>query len=107
MYPLSRHAETGLVLTDHASVRMSQRIVSLPDVEPITLIGTKVSDGYLVRAQDCQSDRDAREAVSGQVRKLKGTRLVVANGRIVTAYQASRWKQRRLLRNAQERDLDE
>jgi hypothetical protein len=103
MYPLSRHAETGLVLTDHASVRMSQRSVSLPDVELITLIGTKVGDGYLVRAQDCQQIEMHVKRFLDRVRKLEGKRLVVANGRIVTAYQASRRKQRRLLRNAQER----
>ena len=47
----------GLKLTDHASVRMAQRNVSLPDAELITLIGTEVSDGYLVRLRTVNRSR--------------------------------------------------
>jgi hypothetical protein len=96
---------TGLVLTDHASVRMAQRSIALPDAELITLIGTEVSDGYLVRAQDCQQIETQLKRFLDRVRRLQGRRLVVAEGRIVTAYQASRRNERRLLRNVQERDL--
>ena len=95
----------GLKLTDHASVRMAQRNVSLPDAALITLIGTEVSDGYLVRTQDCQQIEMQLKRFLDRIRRLKGKRLVVAEGRIVTAYQASMRKERRLLRNAQERDL--
>jgi hypothetical protein len=98
---------TGLVLTHHASVRMAQRSVSLQDAELITMIGTEVSDGYLVRAHDCQQIEMQLKQFLDRVRKLQGKRLVIARGRIVTAYQASRRSQRRLLRNAQERDLNE
>jgi len=96
---------TGLLLTHHASVRMAQRSVSLQDAELITLIGTEVSDGYLVRAHDCQQIETQLKQFLDRIRKLQGKRLVTARGRIVTAYHASRRKQRRLLRNAQERDL--
>jgi len=98
---------TGLVLTHHASVRMAQRSVSLQDAELITLIGTEVSDGYLVRAHDCQRIEMKLKQLLDRVRKLQGKRLVIAKGQIVTAYQASRRKQRRLLRNAQKSDLGE
>jgi hypothetical protein len=98
---------TGLVLSDHATVRMAQRSVSLPDAELITLIGTEVTDGYLVRAQDCQQIEMNLKRFLDRVRRLQGKRLVVAEGRIVTAYQASRRNERRLLRNAHERDLSE
>jgi hypothetical protein len=86
---------------------MAQRSVSLQDAELITLIGTEVSDGYFVRAQDCQQIEMKLKQLLDRVRKLQGKRLVIAKGRIVTAYQGSRRKQRRLLRNAQERDLSE
>ena len=96
MHPLSRHAET----------RMAQRGVSIKDAELIALIGTEVADGFLVFAQDCQIERELKGLID-RVRRLQGKRLVIANGRIVSAYQASRWKERRLLRSAQERDLRE
>jgi hypothetical protein len=95
MYPLSRHAET----------RMSQRGLSIKDAELIALIGTEVADGFLVLAQDCQQIERELKGLIDRVRKLKGKRLVVANGRIVTAYRTSQRNERRLLRGAQERDL--
>jgi hypothetical protein len=97
----------GLVLSGHANMRMAQRGISLTDAELITLIGAEVSDGYLVRAQDCQQIEMQLKRLLGRVRRLQGKRLVVADGRIVTAYQASQRNQRRLLRNARERNLGE
>jgi hypothetical protein len=97
MYPLLRHAET----------RMAQRGLSIKDAELITLIGTEVEDGFLVLAQDCRRIERELKGLLDRVRRLQGKRLVVADGRIVTAYRASQWKERRLLRSAQERDLHE
>jgi hypothetical protein len=98
---------TGLSLTDHATVRMAQRNVSLIDAELIRLIGTEVSDGYFVRTQDCQQIEIRVKRFLNRVRRLRGKRLVVAEGRIVTAYKASGRTERRLLRNVHERDLGE
>jgi hypothetical protein len=84
---------------------MAQRGLSIKDAELIALIGTKVTDGFLVRAQDCQQIERELKGLINRVRRLQGKRLVVANGRIVTAYRASQWNERRLLRSAQERDL--
>jgi hypothetical protein len=61
----------------------------------------------LVRAQDCQQIEMQLKRFLHRIRRLKGKRLVVAEGRIVTAYQASPRNERRLLRNAQERNLSE
>jgi hypothetical protein len=83
---------TDFVLSDHATVRMAQRSISLPDAELITLIGTEVSDGYLVRAHDYQQIETQVKRFLGRVQRLQGKRLVVAEGRIVTAYRASRRK---------------
>jgi hypothetical protein len=41
-----------------------------------------------------------------RLKRVVGKRLVVADGRIVTAYHASRTCQRQLLRNAAERDIN-
>jgi hypothetical protein len=47
------------------------------------------------------------KALLDRVRKLQGKRLVTADGRIVTAYYASKRRKLQLMRNAQERDLGE
>lgn len=95
-----------LIVTRHAAMRMAQRSITLRDADVIAMIGTKVDDGYLLRGKDCQEAEHAIKKVLDRIWRLQGKRLVVADGRIVTAFHASRPQQRRLLRNAQERDLD-
>ena len=98
---------TAFTPTDHATIRMAQRGMSLGDAELAALIGTEVDDGYLVLAKNCTKLESELKALLDRVRRLQGKRLVVANGRIVTAYNASKRNARRLLRDAQESDLDE
>jgi hypothetical protein len=98
---------TAFTPTDHATIRMAQRGMSLGDAELAALIGTEVDDGYLVLAKNCAKLENELKVLLDRVRRLQGKRLVVANGRIVTAYNASKRKARRLLRDAQESDLDE
>jgi hypothetical protein len=94
-----------LTPTDHATMRMAQRSIKIEDSDLIELIGTEVDDGYLVRDQDYQQVEREIKKLLERVRRIRGKRLIVANGRIVTAYHASERCQRRLLRNAHERDL--
>ena len=98
---------TALMLTEHASVRLAQRGLALKDAELITLIGTEVEDGYLVRAQDCQQLERNLKRFLDRIKRLQGKRLVIANGWIVTAFHASRRQERGLLRSAHERNLDD
>jgi hypothetical protein len=98
---------TALSLTDHATIRMAQRNITLFDAELIRLIGTEVNDGYLVRVQDCQQIENQVKRLLNRLRRLQGKRLVINEGRIVTAYKASRRTERRLLRSVHERDLGE
>jgi len=97
---------TVFTLTDHAAIRMAQRGMSLADAELAVLIGTEVDDGHLVLEKNCRCLEGQLKALIDRVMKLRGRRVVTASGRIVTAYHASRRRTRRLLRNAQERDLD-
>lgn len=94
--------QTHLMLTRHAAIRMAQRGVPVGDAELIPLIGTEVSDGYLVRTKDIQAAERVIKRLLNRIRRLKGKRLVTAEGRIVTAYQATRRQERRLLRHAHE-----
>lgn len=94
-----------LTLTNHAAVRMAQRGILIKDSELIMLIGTEVDDGYLVLARDFQEVERALKTFLQRCRRIVGKRLIVTNGRIVTAYHPSKKYQRRLLRNAQECDF--
>jgi hypothetical protein len=91
-----------LMMTSHAAVRMAQRSISMKDSELIVLIGTEVGDGYLVRNEDYQEVERVLKNLLQRFRRVVGKRLVVAEGRIVTAYHASKTCQRRMLRNAHE-----
>ena len=96
---------TGLPLTQHASVQITQRGISMGDLELITLIGSEVDDGYLVRAEDCQAIEQRLRNLLSRVKRLKGKRVVVADGRVITAFHATRPEERHLLRYAEKRGL--
>jgi|HubBroStandDraft_4_1064222.scaffolds.fasta_scaffold995213_2 hypothetical protein len=97
---------TALSFSQHATVRCAQRGIPLDDAELIMLIGSEISDGYLVRAKDCQAvERKLKEAIT-RIRRLKGKRLVVADGRVITAFHATTPEHRRLLRRSEKRALE-
>jgi hypothetical protein len=92
-----------LCLTAHARMRMSQRGIANDDLELIKWIGTEVEGGYLVREKDYQALDRQLKRLRDHARRLVGKRLVVEGNRLVTAYHATRTKERRLLRGAEER----
>jgi len=92
-------------LTRHAVARMAQRGFRGDDHDLIRLIGTPVEDGYLVRDRDYQAAERELKLLLERVRRLNGKRLVIAAGRIVTAYPAGKATKRRLIRGAEEREL--
>jgi hypothetical protein len=94
-----------LTLTSHAVMRMAQRGIVPNDSELIALIGAEVDGGYLVRNKDYQEAERVVKRLLERLRRVVGKRLVVKNNRIVTAYQPRKQYQRRLLRDARERDL--
>jgi hypothetical protein len=96
--------ESSLV-TAHAGTRMVQRAIRDEDLELITWIGTEVEGGYLVRAKDCQAVEQWLKRLMDKVRRLKGKRVVIADGGIVTVYHARRSKERRLLCRAEQRSM--
>jgi hypothetical protein len=86
---------------------MAQRGISTDDLEFIKWIGTEIEGGYFVREKDFQAlDRELKR-LREQARRLVGKRVVVVGDHVVTAYHAGRTKQRRLLRGAERRALEE
>lgn len=96
---------SAIVPTGHGALRMAQRAVTLSDAELIAMWGTEVEGGYLVRDRDYQEIERILRSFLTRVRLMRGKRLVLATGRIVTAYHARAKHQRRLLRRARIRNL--
>jgi hypothetical protein len=92
----------ALTLTGHATVRMAQRGIEIKDSELIAMIGSEVHDGYYVREKDYQEVERILKQLLQRCRRVRGKRLVVTNGQIITAYHACDRHERRLLRNARE-----
>lgn len=96
---------TDIGITRHAVQRMAQRSFRESDLDLIMMIGTEVEDGYLVRTKDRLAAERALKQLLVQIRRLDGKRVVVESGSVVTAYRPGREKERRLMRNAGDRDL--
>ena len=97
---------SGLYLTRHAVLRMSQRGIGLDDIELIESIGTQVERGsYFLRKKDVQAFERQLKKTIDRVRRLEGKLVVVKDETVVTAYHARRGKERRLLRSTDDRSL--
>ena len=97
---------TAAIMTHHAVIRIAQRGLSNGDIEIVRWFGTEVEGGYLLLEKDAQNvERDAKRLIA-TVRRLRGTRIVVRENDVVTAYHARPKTTRRLLRGAEERELD-
>jgi hypothetical protein len=99
--------ENLFLLTVHASVRCAQRGIRHSDLEILEQIGTEVDDGYFIRERDYRAYEHAIKQQLERARRLVGKRFVVQEGRIVTAYRATRGRERHVLRNAEQRALAE
>jgi hypothetical protein len=97
---------TSLTLTQHATTRMAQRGFRMSDLELITLIGTDTGDGYIVRTKDIQELENLLRDIIGGLHRVRDKRVVIVDGRLVTAYQPSKCERRRLLRRTYDADFD-
>ncbi len=69
------------------------------------MIGTPVGDGYIVLNHDSQAAERELKRMAEHIRRLIGKRLVIADGRVVTAYRTNKATERRLIRKAEDREL--
>lgn len=92
-------------LTAHAMVRMAQRGITNSDVDLIQSFGSEVEGGFLVREKDFAAlDRELKQ-LRDCAKRLVGKRVVLDGDLLVTAYHATRSKERRLRRDALKRSL--
>jgi hypothetical protein len=94
------------IMTEHALIRMAQRGLRIRDAELIELVGSQVEDGFIVLDQDYrQLEADLKRLLEA-ARRVRGKRLVVAEGHVITAYYPSKRRQRRLLRDAYDSEFE-
>jgi hypothetical protein len=70
------------------------------------MIGTEVEGGYLVLQRDCNAATQRLMRLVERVRRLAGIRIVSEGRAVVTAYHTTRRKRQRLLRAAEDRNLE-
>lgn len=88
----------NLNLSRHGCERLAQRGFHTSDIDLILEIGSEVDDGFIVREKDLQEIERTVKSFMNRVRRLKGKRLVVSDGCLVTAFHAKPSEERRLLR---------
>ena len=93
-------------ITKHASLRLAQRAISISDAEMIMGFGTEVDDGYIFLNQNCDALESELKAAIQRVRKLRGKRIVVGNGQVITAYRATEATTRKLIRHSEKRQQE-
>jgi hypothetical protein len=95
-----------LNFSKHGRSRAAQRNIKDIDVELVFSLGSEVADGYLMRECDClAAERELKREIQ-RIRRLRGKRLVVKNGVIVTVYHATARETTRVLRRSDERQLE-
>ena len=95
-----------LRFSKHGSARAAQRNFKDADVELVLTLGSEVADGYLMRECDClAAERELKSAIQ-RIRRLRGKRLVVKDGVIVTVFHATAKETARVLRRSDERQLE-
>jgi hypothetical protein len=93
-------------ITKHATLRLAQRAISIADAKMIVKFGTEVDGGYIFLEKDCDVRECELKAALQQVRRLRGKRVVLEDGHLVTAYRATTATTRRLLRSSEERQQE-
>lgn len=96
----------GPVATSHGLMRLDHRGLSMADAIVAWLVGREVEGGLLVLRKDAERVAAELEHMARRMRRLSGLRTVEVEGCLVTAYRARRKKQKRLLRQAAQRDLE-
>lgn len=85
--------------THHAEVRMRQRGFRNADVGLVLRIATRVADdAFFVSDKDAAREIELRRREIQQLERLRGTKLIVEGGSVITLYHSDRKPPRRTCR---------
>jgi hypothetical protein len=95
---------TELALTRHAEVRLPQRGLRDADIALLLDAATPVAgDALLMTDADANREIAKRKREIQQIERLRGVKVVVADGAVVTVYHSRPSDQRRALRGGARR----
>ena len=95
-----------LVPTRHGERRMRQRGMRNGDVQLVLAHGTQVDDEtWMLRARDADRAIQSYKRAIQRVERLRNSKFVIRNSRILTAYSSQPSDQKRTLRRGRSKGL--
>jgi len=92
-----------VIKSRHAEKRSNQRGIRPKDLDLLFNAATQVApDAYLLTNGDVKREIARRKTEIQQLERLRGMKLVVEGGTLVTAYRSKQADQRRTLRRGRE-----
>ena len=90
---------TALGYTRHAETRMQQRGIRKNDIALILACATQIDDEtWILRNRDVSRQIESRKQEIRALERLANRKIVVREGRVITAYSSRRPDQKRTLR---------
>jgi hypothetical protein len=87
-----------MIIPSHASQRLSQRGITISDIDLILDYGTETRDGYYLRERDVRKIETNLRKQINQLNKLAGKYVVVEGDTVITAYHPGKKKQKYILK---------
>ena len=90
---------TDIIYTQHAETRMQQRGIRKADIPIILAYGTQIDDEtYFMRNRDAVREIETRKREIQALSRLVNRKVVMRDGRVITAYPSNPTDQKRTLR---------
>ena len=97
---------TDIIYTRHAKTRMQQRGIRKADISIILACGTQIDDEtWLMCNRDATREIETRKREINVLQRLKNRKVVIRNGRVITAYPSNSADQKRTLRRGRQKGL--
>ncbi len=95
-----------LIYSRHARTRMQQRGIRKADIPIIIEYGTQIDDEtYFMRNRDAAREIETRKREIQTLSRLVNRKVVIRNGRVITAYPSNLADQKRTLRRGRQKGL--
>lgn len=95
-----------LIYSQHARTRMQQRGIRKADIPIILACGTQIDDEtYFMRNRDAAREIETRKREIQTLSRLANRKVVIRDGRIITAYPSNPADQKRTLRRGRKKGL--
>lgn len=90
-----------LNICNHADKRIRQRSYKKDDIDLIMDCGTRLDEEtYFLRNKDIQHEIQIRKHQIQRLEHLRGTKIIIKEGTVITIYRLSEKKQNKVLRHA-------